>query len=178
MICKTEKDAAEFIRKLAEYELISCCIWIAIAVLQICTCYGSIAGVWNICVGVSRYRMIARIKARDARIPSEHERLEMLIVIALVNLILGGVIGIALVAFDYYVRNQILENRHVFNCEAPDEGTETQTQAPHSTEHNPGQDEAMDLLTRLSRLREQGALTLQEFTEMKQSLLDQFRQAK
>ena len=177
MICKTEKEAADFIRKLSEYELISCSVWIGIAIIQICTCYGAIAGVWNIFVGISRYQMIDRVKARDSRIPAEHEGLGMLIAIALINLILGGVVGIVLVAYDYYMRNQILENRHVFNCEAQDTANDTQTQAPHPSESKSGQDDAMDLLTRLARLKEQGALTPQEFTDMKQSLLEQFRKS-
>jgi len=177
MICKTEKEAAEFIRKLSEYELISCCVWIGIAAIQICTCYGAIAGVWNIFVGISRYQMIDRVKARDARIPSEHEGLGMLITIALVNLILGGVIGIVLVAFDYYVRNQILENRHVFNCELS-EGQQAKAQTPSGSPMPPSQDDSVELLTRLARLHEHGAISLEEFAKLKQEILDQFRQAK
>jgi hypothetical protein len=167
MLCKTEKDAAEFIRKTAEYELISGIIWIIIAIIQICTCYCVVAGVWNIFVAVSRFKSIARVKARDPEIPKEEEDgLTSLIIVGVVNLIFGGVIGIACVCFDYFVRGRIMENKHVFNGIVLSE-SESGTVSEES--------DTASLLTRLARLHQQGALSDEEFNKMKQQLLNNFR---
>jgi len=172
MLCKDEREAADFIRRVSEYELISGILWVVIALLQMCTCWLAIAGIWNICMAVMRFLMIERIKSRDQKIPGECVGLGLLIATGVINLLLGGIIGVALTAFDYYIRNQILENRHLFNgsiCAAPTKSE----RGNEATPQRQAMDEtAMDLLARLATLHQKGALSDEEFDAMKQSLLN------
>jgi hypothetical protein len=170
MPCKTKHEAAAFIRKIADHELISGVCWLILAVIQICSCYCIIAGVCGIFVAVSRFKSISRIKARDPEIPQKAEKaLTSLILLGLVNLVLGGVIGVVLVGFDYFVRGRILENSHVFN-------------GAHSTAHDIGQngmesptaDEVAALLRRLAFLNQAGGLSNEEFFLLKHEILEQF----
>lgn len=134
MRCETEAEKASLIRKLSEYEIISGFLWLSLAIGQMCTCCLAIAGIWNIFVAASRFLMIPRIKARDAKVPEAYEGLGMLIAIGVVNLFLGGLIGILWLAFDYiFIRNQILENRHVFNKTSPAETPQVPSHAATKT---------------------------------------------
>lgn len=163
MRCENEREASEFIRKIAEYELISGIVWLVIAILQLCSCWLAFAGGWNLVVAIMRFMSISRIKARDAKIPQEHEGVGTLIALGVINLLLGGIIGVGMAVFDYVIRNKILENRHVFTGGSTPESNVR----PDSVD---GDDE-MELLTRLARLREEGALTEEEFDRLKKELL-------
>ena len=74
-----------------------------------------IAGAWNIYVGISRGKLASRIERRDPYIPAAIEPLTGYIVSGVLNLLLGGVLGVAMVGADLYVRDQILHNRQLFN---------------------------------------------------------------
>lgn len=109
----------EVIRRIADYERISGIIWIILAIIQICTIYGIIAGVWNLIAGISRIRFVKAIQQRDSSVPREFEGVVMLVIIGVVNLLLGGIVGVLFVAFDFYIRDQVLSNRHLFEDTAP-----------------------------------------------------------
>ena len=103
------------IRRISEYERISGILWIVLGAIQILTILCIIAGVWNIFAGISRVKASKSIADREASIPKMfEENLTMLIVIGAVNLLLGGVIGILFVAFDFYIRDLVLKNTHLF----------------------------------------------------------------
>ena len=87
---------------------------LGIAIIQLISIYGAIAGIWNIIAGISRIQMVKRIKARESSIPNDFAGMGGLLTIGIVNLLLGGVIGLVFVAFDFFVRDKILSNRHLF----------------------------------------------------------------
>jgi hypothetical protein len=58
-----------------------------------------------------------KIVARRADVPRDFEGVTGLIVIGIVNLLLGGVVGILCVAFDFYIRDCVLSNRHLSDQE-------------------------------------------------------------
>lgn len=100
-------------------ERVSGVLWIIIGILQtlsILLLYlpGPIVGIWNIVAAVSRFKAIPMIKMRDARIPALFSREAGLIIMLVLNLILGGVVGVILVAFDFYIRHKVLSNSHLF----------------------------------------------------------------
>jgi hypothetical protein len=101
-------------RGFASYERISRWVWIALGVLQVILLITIIAGVWNIYVGVSRGKLATRIERRDPYIPAAFESLTGYVISGVLNLLLGGVLGVALVGLDLYVRDQVLKNRHLF----------------------------------------------------------------
>jgi hypothetical protein len=55
------------------------------------------------------------ILARDARVPAAYEGVAQLIIIGILNLLLGGVIGVLFVVFDFIIRDMVLGNRHLFD---------------------------------------------------------------
>lgn len=106
---------AQLIRRLADYEKISAWLWMGLGIVQVLTLVGAIAGIWNIFAAWTRFQIVPRIKARDPAIPSDYEGLGGIIIIGIINLLVGGAIGVLFAAFDVYVRDQVLSNRHLFD---------------------------------------------------------------
>ena len=103
------------IRRIADYYFLSSWFWLVLGIIQVICCITCIAGAWNIFAAVTRFKLVDRIKKRDQNIPKEHEDLVGLIIIAVINLVFGGMIGIAFALFDYYIRDLILKNTKLFN---------------------------------------------------------------
>jgi GYF domain 2 len=102
------------IRRVADYERISGVLWILLGAIQILLIYTAIAGIWNIIAGFSRVNIVKRIKSRDATVPQEFDKISGLVIVAIINLLLGGFIGLLFVAFDFYIRDKIMSNKHLF----------------------------------------------------------------
>ncbi|MBI5230643.1 MAG: hypothetical protein HY876_00575 [Coriobacteriales bacterium] len=102
------------VRTIAGYERTSAILWLVLGVVQCVTVVGAIAGVWNIFAALSRFRLSRAIVARDPGVPGAFEPIGGLIAIGLVNLVFGGAVGVLFVILDIYVREQVLENRHLF----------------------------------------------------------------
>lgn len=111
----TTTDAQGFAGKIAGYEFLSGIFWIILGALQCLTIVGVIAGVWNIYAATRRFKLAKAIRALDPGVPAAFQDAGPLVVMAAVNLILGGVIGVVFVAFDAYIRSQVLKNAHLFN---------------------------------------------------------------
>ncbi len=103
------------IKKIADCQRISNIVWLIIAIIQICSIICIIAGVWNIIAVCSSWKLPKKILRQDNDIPSYYEGIAGLIVIAIVNFLLGGLIGVILVCFDFYIRGLVLDNRQIFN---------------------------------------------------------------
>jgi hypothetical protein len=108
-----QEDA--LIRRIAEYERISGILWIVLGVIQILCLVGIIAGIWNIFAGRSRLKFSPVIASRDATVPQAYDSITQLVVIGVINVLVGGFIGVAFVAFDFYIRDKVLSNAHLFN---------------------------------------------------------------
>ena len=107
--------SAAVAQKVRRCEVFSGIVWIIVGVIQCCTVYAAAAGVWNIINSIVSLRNVKNITAGNpAVIPYFEQRKVWLIVLAVVNLILGGVVGILLVLFDWYVRDFVLRNRTAF----------------------------------------------------------------
>jgi hypothetical protein len=102
------------VRRIADYQRLSGILWIVIGVLQCITLIGIIAGIWNIFAGISRIRIAPLILQRDRRVPAAFEGVMQLVIIALINMFVGGIIGVVFVVFDFVVRDMVLKNRHLF----------------------------------------------------------------
>ena len=108
-------DPATTVRRLADYAKYSGLFWIILGAIQIAFVVTAIAGVWNVIVGVQRMKMSSRIAAGDPTVPRAVEGMAGLVVIGVINLFLGAVVGLILVGVDFFVRDQILKNRHLFH---------------------------------------------------------------
>jgi len=161
-------DEQDCIRRIADYERIACYFWIVLGVVQICLIATAIAGIWNIFASISRWNLPEKVRSRDARIPKAYQDISQLIIIGVVNLLLGGVIGVVFVAFDFYIRDMVLKNSHLF------------TGMPHSSIY-PSQSSAIPLpvagsgfdqqLRTLAKLRDDGVITEEEFSSKKREIL-------
>jgi hypothetical protein len=103
------------IRNISDYERLSGIFWIILGTLQTLTIVGAICGIWNIFAGISRCKLSPRILRREKIIPSIFEDITQLVIIGIINLVLGGFIGLIFVAFDFYIRDKVLKNRHLFD---------------------------------------------------------------
>lgn len=105
---------AILIQQIADYERISGYVWIVLGAIQVVSVVGLIAGIWNIFAGRSRLQIVPHILERDATIPESFENISGLIVIAILNAFLGGVIGLLFVGLDFFIRDKVLTSRHLF----------------------------------------------------------------
>lgn len=96
-------------------ELVSGILWLIIGAIQLIVVWTAAAGLWNIINAIIRLRSVKNIQAGNPNVvPWYDGRRNWLIAFAVVNLVLGGVVGILLVAFDWWVRDFVLKNREVF----------------------------------------------------------------
>jgi hypothetical protein len=113
-----ESDDATLVRRLALYERLSGWAWLTLGILQILTIAGIIAGAWNIYAAITRIKIAPRIERREATIPSAFEPLTGYVIIGVINLVLGGVIGLVFLALDLFIRDQVLKYRGLFGTGA------------------------------------------------------------
>ncbi len=120
-------DPAEFARRMANYERISSALWVVLGLIQLFVAlklpffgwFGAIAGVWNLWASVTRWRAAKVIQSRGPGVPAAFKPLSPYILIGLVNVLVGGMVGVAFVALDLYVRHQILTHAWVFDAPVP-----------------------------------------------------------
>lgn len=101
-------------QKIASHQKIANILWLIIAIIQICTVICIIAGVWNLIATIMNWKLPAKILHLDRDIPEYYEGVVGLVILAIVNFLLGGIIGLLLIIYDFYIRNLVLENRHIF----------------------------------------------------------------
>lgn len=101
--------------KVRRCEVASNIIWIVVGIIQCVAVYTAAAGVWNIINAIVALRNVKNITAHNpCVVPYFDQRKVWLIVLAVVNLVLGGVVGVVLVLFEWYVRDFVLRNRSAF----------------------------------------------------------------
>jgi Family of unknown function (DUF5362) len=109
-----ETPEQTLIRRLSEYVKWSGIAWIILGAIQILTVVAALAGVWNIFAGITRIRTGKAIKARSALVPAAFEGITGLVIIGIINLVLGGFVGVILVGVDFFLRDKVLTNAHLF----------------------------------------------------------------
>lgn len=108
--------------RVADYERISAILWICLGGIQVLM--GAIdgfkiamiiVGIWNLHAAYTRLKLPDLIRARRPGIPALYEKqLVQLAIIGVLNLVFGGVIGVAFVVFDFVIRGMVLRNRALF----------------------------------------------------------------
>jgi hypothetical protein len=87
---------------------------LTLGIIQVLTVVGIIAGAWNIYAATTRIKVAPRIERRESGVPSAFASLTGYVIIGVINLVLGGVIGLILLGVDLYVRDQVLKHRNLF----------------------------------------------------------------
>jgi hypothetical protein len=104
------------VRAFSQYERTSGWVWLALGIIQVICLITIIAGVWNIYVGINRGKLAERVQRRDPSIPATVEPLTNYVIAGVLNFVLGGILGVAMVGADLYVRDQILKERGLFEA--------------------------------------------------------------
>lgn len=110
-------DEDFIVNKIADCEKASTILWLIVAIIQICSIVCIVAGIWNLVAVINRWKLPSLIKEKNACIPACYESMVGLIVLCVVNLLIGGILGVLLTAFDFYIRSLVLENRRLFTNE-------------------------------------------------------------
>lgn len=101
--------------KVRRWEVASCVAWIVIGIVQCVLLYTVAAGVWNVVNAILALRNAKNITAHNPGVvPYFDQRRVWLIVLAVVNLVLGGVVGVVLVLLEWLLRDYVLRNRSAF----------------------------------------------------------------
>ena len=103
-------------KKLISMERIGMIIWIIIAVIQILTVFGCVAGGWNLYACYRTKKHIDYIKKnRPAGLYDYYKsQKSSLIIMFLINLFLGAVIGIIGVIYDFIIRHYVISHKDAF----------------------------------------------------------------
>ena len=102
-------------RKVRRCEVASSVVWIVVGIVQCVMLYTAAAGIWNVVNAIVRLRNVKNVVSHNPQVvPYFEQRKVWLIVLAVVNIILGGVVGIVLVLIDWFVRDYVLRNRSAF----------------------------------------------------------------
>ena len=164
-----QTEEQNLIRRIAEYERLSCIFWIVLGVIQICFLWTAIAGVWNIIAGISSWKLPDRIRQRDPTIPTDYESITGLVIIGIVNGVLGAFIGVIFVAFDFYIRDKVLTNTHLFTGVVPLSGDTSSPPLIPVLVAAGGFDQQ---LRTLAKLRDDGVITEEDFGRKKKEILE------
>lgn len=107
--------AAQVVKRVWVLELVSCICWIVLGAVQIYFIYTAAAGVWNVVNAVIGLVNLRNIKVGNSLVvPFYDKKKTMLIIFAVINIVLGGVVGALLVLLEWYIRDYVLKNRWAF----------------------------------------------------------------
>lgn len=113
---KATMSPAEIIAsKLRRYEVISGLLWLLLGIVQIVFIYTAAAGIWNIVNAIRQLLAVNNIQAGNPEvIKAFDENKTSLFIAAIINLLLGAVIGVVLVLFDLWIRDYVMKNKSAF----------------------------------------------------------------
>ncbi|MCD7778864.1 MAG: hypothetical protein LUH47_10265 [Clostridiales bacterium] len=96
-------------------EAMSSIAWLIIGIIQIVLIYTAAAGIWNIITAIMCLRNCKNIVEGNPNVvPYFESRQTWIIIAAVINLVLGGVIGVVLALLEMWLRSYVLKNRSVF----------------------------------------------------------------
>lgn len=148
--------------QLAGYERTSAVIWMIISILQIISVVFILAGIWNLIASLSSFDTEKKILNRDADVPNIFQDITQLIIIGFINIVFGGLLGIALVGFDFWIRSEVLANKDIFDNQNGDKKQVGGNSVGVS---------CYEELEQIYQLKSKGILTEEEFNQEKARLL-------
>ncbi len=102
-------------RSIRDWEKIANILWLVLGIIQCFTLAGIPCGVFNIIMSVRGLKNSKLIAVGQQWVIGYYENsLISLIIAAVVNLIIGGFIGVALVIFEFIIRDYALKHRYAF----------------------------------------------------------------
>lgn len=109
-------DLQSVTKSLSEKEKIAAIIWLIIGILQCFSFVFILSGAWNIYAAITRFKRSNSVLQPWKGIVNTYDKeLTGIIISIVVNVIFGGVIGVAGALYDLFaVRDYVLKNRKVF----------------------------------------------------------------
>ena len=159
-------DRSNVFKNISKKEMTGAIIWIVLAGIQILLgitfidyyWVTLIIGIWNLINGIIRITRAGRVEERQNTIVEEYETsLTSLIIFLIVNIFIGGLIGVIGVIYDMITRNYVLNNKDIIL------GRENTSYSSNDNKY--------EELGKLMELKKQGILTDVEFEEEKAKLL-------
>lgn len=115
----TYQDQIE-LDKLAGLETTSAVVWLIIGILQVLSLVLILVGAWNIYVSTTRFKRVTFIKNGEPWIPNVVDKeLGSIILFAIINFVLGAIIGVISPLIDLYIRDVIIKKRYLFERNSP-----------------------------------------------------------
>lgn len=92
-------------------------LWIVVGAFQVLSCIGAFAGGWNIVMGIRGLKFTESIVPGNRAVYDYYDKaMNTLIVGAVINFVLGLLVGCALSAFEFYIRDSVLKNKKAFGA--------------------------------------------------------------
>ena len=92
-------------------------MWIVIGAFQCLTCVAIVAGVWNIFMGVRNFKSLNEFVLGNRTLFERYNNgLNNIVISALINFFLGGMLTVALSAIEFVIRDQVLKNKKLFGA--------------------------------------------------------------
>ena len=138
-------------------------IWIVVASLQLLIglTYNWVTlliGIWNLMMGITTITNAGKMEQRANNIVEAYEKnLTNIIIFLVVNIFIGGLIGVIGAIYDLVVRNYVLNNRNVLLGNTSPSYNDTSSK--------------YEELEKLMQLKQDGVLTEMEFEIEKQKIL-------
>ncbi len=161
-----ENDRRKVLQNIAQKEQIAGILWIVVAVIQIIVglfiyWVTLIIGVWNIIAGITRLTASRKIEERNNIVEEYEKSLTSTIIFIVINVLIGGVIGIVGAICDLVTRSYVLSNKDIIN------GVSGSSKASSSNGSK------YEDLEKLQKLKENGILTEEEYAQEKMKILNE-----
>jgi uncharacterized membrane protein len=103
-------------KTLSERAQISAILWLIIGIIQVISLAGVICGAWNIYCAYCRFKQSKAVLTPYPGLVQSYDKwMTNIIVSIVINVLLGGVIGVAAAIFDLLaIRGYVLENKQTF----------------------------------------------------------------
>lgn len=156
-------DRDTVLQDISNKEKVGGIIWIVVATIQLIiglvyNWVTIIVGIWNLIVGITRITNAGKIEERKDKIVEEYEKnLANIIIFLVLNIFIGGLIGVAGAIYDLVTRNYVISNKDIIMGNANISSTEKSSK--------------YDDLNKLQELKNKGVLTDVEFEIEKQKIL-------
>lgn len=117
--CIPNKTPIEVIQKVRKYEKISNILWLIIGIIHCLLGFLQpsvwLAGFWNVGNAIIGLVSVKNIQPHNPQIVEKYRKgfIDILIFLG-INLVFGGVVGVALCGYDFYIRHYVLKNQYAF----------------------------------------------------------------
>ena len=152
-------DRNAVLQKISGKEKVGGIIWIVVASIQLMIGLAvnwviMIIGIWNFIIGIMRIVNAGKMDERADTIVEQYEKdLVNIIIFLIVNIFIGGLIGVAGAIFDLVTRNYVMNNKNIIMGTASESG------------------DKYEKLAKLQELKNRGTISEMEFEIEKSKIL-------